>query len=349
MTKSIFSKRFRYRPNYINSSMSPNALKVKEKIRAKINDGTYKLEACNCYCGSNESILISEMDRYGNYYPFVLCKKCGIMRASPRLTKESYVNLYTYDYRTLYGDNDWDKNELYKMKLQQAQEAHSFIAKYITLPPKAVVFDIGCNMGTMLLPFHQNGCEVMGVDYGIEYIEFGRKKTGLNLQVGGIEKLRDFGGKADLVILNHVLEHFLDLENELAAIRKIIKPDGYIFIDLPGTLWWIKKICKGNILSVLQNAHTWQFSLSALRYAMECCGFELIYGNEEIKSIFKLSNIFKEKTAVPHGEFDKVLAHLRAMEHIYLFKSYLFKPAEMFGIKEIMKNAMQRIKDTRYE
>lgn len=342
ISKPIFGKRFRYKSNYTNPYMSPIALEAKERVQAKIDDGTYKYETCNCYCGSNDSILISEIDRYGNYYPFVLCKKCGIMRKNPRLNKKAYIDFYSHEYRTLYGDKDRDMDELYKLRLKKAQERYDFITKYITLPPQTVVFDIGCGMGTMLLPFYQNGCEVMGVDYGVEFIKFGRKKTGLNLEIGGVEKLKDLGEKADLVILNHVLEHFLDLERELRTIGELMKPDGFIYIAVPGTLWWIKNVCGGNIMGILQNAHMWQLSLNSLRYVIECCGFEFIRGNEEIKSIFKVSNVFREKKNIPQDEFEKILAYLKNTEHKYMPKLYIVNLLELIGIKKILKNVIRK-------
>lgn len=227
----FLGKRFKYDPSYRRRSMSLLALESKIRVQEKIKNLFYKYEDCDCFCGSKDSVLLSDMDRYGIYYPFVICKNCGIMRANPRMTEGSYIDFYAYEYRQLYGDNDIDKEELYKTRVNQAQEVHDFITTLITLPRNAVVFDIGCNMGTMLLPFYQGGCEVMGVDYGLEYIEYGKKKTGLKLEIGGSELLKEFGKKADLIILNHVFEHFLNIDEELKQVRDILKPDAYIYIS----------------------------------------------------------------------------------------------------------------------
>lgn len=322
--------------------MSHLALESQARIKAKIKEGLYKYQRCQCFCGIEDSMLLAQMDRYGNYYPFVICKRCGLIRANPRLTEEAYTDFYSYEYRMLYGDYDKDKDELWLNKMNQAKIAYDFINNHIKLPQKAVVFDIGCNMGTMLLPFYENGHETIGVDYGTDFIEYGRRKIGLKLEIGGVEKLKDFGKKADLVILNHVLEHFLDIENELNAIKEVMRPDAFIFIALPGTFWWIKNICLGNIMSLLQNAHTWQFSLNSLRYVMEWCGFELVYGNEEIRAIFKVSNIFRNKRTIQQDEFRKVLSYLKNTERRYLPKFYMIKFLELLGIKGIIKTAIQK-------
>lgn len=335
----LLGRRFKYNPHFINHNISPLALKSHARIKAKIRKGLYKFQKSPCFCGSEDSILLAQMDSYGNYYPLVLCKKCGLMRAEPRLTKETYIDFYTHEYQTLHGFKEEDKDELWRIKMNKAKNIHTFINSHIKLPRKAVVFDIGCFMGTMLLPFYKNGHEVMGVDYGIDTIEYGRRKFGLNLEVGSVEKLKDFGKKADLIILNHVLEHLMDLEEELKNIWDIMKHNCYMFIAVPGT-FWIHNLNRGNIMSRLQNAHLWQFSLNSLRYVMECCGFELVYGDEEIKSIFKVCNTFRDKKDIPKNECVKVITYLKRTERKYLPQFYAIRLLELFGVKEKAKSVI---------
>lgn len=58
-----------------------------------------------------------------------------------------------------------------------------------------------------------------------------------------------------MIIMNHVFEHILDIDDELKKIQGIIKPDAYIYISVPGTFWWIENICSNNIMGLLTNAH----------------------------------------------------------------------------------------------
>jgi len=314
--------------------MDPFALKAKKELGKKVSDGTYKYEDCDCFCGANDSILVSETDRYGNYYPLVLCKKCGIMRANPRLNETAYVDFYAHDYRVLYGNKISDRDERYEKKIKQAEDLYNFVSRHIGIPRGTVVFDIDCNMGSFLVPFHKNGCEVMGADYDEECIEFGRKKTGLNLEIGGVEKLKGFGKKADIVILNHVLEHFLDIDKELKSIRDIIKPGGFIFIAVPGTLWWIKNMCASDIMALLQNAHLWQLTMDSLRYVMECCGFEFVYGDERVRAIFKATDVYRNKKNPPKDEYKKTSNYIMGIEHRHLPRIYARKFLELVGVKK---------------
>lgn len=334
--KIMLGKRFMHDKNRNNPGMSSIALESKRRVDEKIRSGVYRYESNPCYCGNADDILLAERDWFGSYYPFVMCKRCGIGRADPRMTIEAYIDFYAHEYRALYGDNDRKKEELYGARIKQAQEVYDFINRHIRLPENAVVFDIGCNMGTMLLPFYNNGHRVMGVDYGIEYIEFGRQRTGLRLEVGGTEMLRNFGEKADLVILNHVFEHFFDIDKELRKIRELLKPSAYVYISVPGTSWWITHRCSGNTLALLQNAHIWQFSPETLKYVMECNGFQPMFGNEEVVAIYKnVESIRRERRDIPQGEYERILKCLIGTERKYLLKLPIIKSLEMLGARKI--------------
>lgn len=333
-----------------DGKIQPRTLKVGhkareaiKKIKQKIVTGEYEFENVSCFCGSCDDMVISEIDRYGFYYPLAICKRCGLIRANPRMTKASYIKFYAEEYRNAYGESDSGVAKLFEYRINQGKQRYNYLVKHVDLPAKAVVFEVGCDFGTALLPFAEAGYDVYGCDYGVEHIEYGRKKTGLkNLFIGGLEKLIETNKKADIVVLHHVLEHFCDLEGELIAIRKIMKPRGLIYIAVPGTLWWINNICGADIMGLLQNAHTYQFSLGSLTYVMECCGFKLIHGNEKIDSFFKVDNVFRKKQLIPDMEFQRVVSYLKRMERKYLPKYYLIKCLEILGIKKMIKNMWQK-------
>ena len=81
----LLGDRFKYIPSHFNNLMSSKSVDAKHRIEAKIKRGLYRYERSNCYCGAMAEVVLAETDRYGNYYPFVICKNCGIMRANSRL------------------------------------------------------------------------------------------------------------------------------------------------------------------------------------------------------------------------------------------------------------------------
>ena len=78
----------------------------------------------------------------------------------------------------------------------------------------------------MLLPFKEAGKTIQGVDFGEDYINFGRGK-GLNLKQGGDDLIDD--ESVDLLILSHVMEHDLSPLAELQKnIQKVKKNEIFV-------------------------------------------------------------------------------------------------------------------------
>ena len=74
------------------------------QINQKVKDNIYCFEELlHCpVCESHERTLVGEKDRYGLYYPVVICNSCGLLYANPRMTQESYNTFYNLEYRKLY-------------------------------------------------------------------------------------------------------------------------------------------------------------------------------------------------------------------------------------------------------
>lgn len=244
-------------------------------LNGKIKRGDYVFEEVPCFCGADEGHIVVNRDRYGIFYTMKICPKCGIMYASPRMTSKSSEEFYQSEYRGIY-EYGCSKDDEWQLGINRAEGLVKLLDDF-EIEPK-VVFDIGCNMGQHLYLF-KDKAEIYGVDYSEENIIIGREK-GLNLFHGGIEKLEILENKADLIILSHVLEHFSDIEKELDRIKDLLTPDGYLYIEVPGLYTY-------DLKTLFQNAHNWQFNDYTLIYLMKACGWEELYVDSQIKSIWK--------------------------------------------------------------
>jgi hypothetical protein len=146
-----------------------------------------------------------------------------------------------------------------------------------------------------LQPFQEAGCVVYGVDYGPERVAFGQEK-GLPLSVGSLEALEIMGTKADLIIMNHVLEHATNLEETLRRVRHLLAETGLLYVALPGLLG-------ANLHALFQQAHPWQFTAETLIYVMECCGFEEVQADHTITSLWRKSSSYRAKTKYPLAQY----------------------------------------------
>ena len=97
----------------------------------------------------------------------------------------------------------------------------------------------------------------------------------------------------DLVILNHVLEHFVNPINELKTILPKIKLGGYLYIEVPGiySLYGIW----GSPLLYFQNAHVYYYFKAFLEELVKAFNLKVIYGDERCTFICQ-----KESEIIPN-------------------------------------------------
>ena len=277
------------------SQISPLLLKVLG-LNTKIKQRHYTFKNNKCFCGHSEGQNVTNKDRYGIFYSLKLCSNCGVMYADNIMTQKSMEQFYENDYRDIY-DYNLNLDLEFKNGKRSGEYIHKLLSDYDS--NFDVVFDIGCNEGSKLSAFKDS--EIYGVDYSKDRISFGKDK-GLNLYHGGIDILEGLGKKADVIILSHVLEHFIDLEKELDRISKLLKEDGFLYVEVPGLYWY-------DVESIYQNAHNWQFTTNTLTYIMECCGFQPWHCDSIITSLWKYTGIKRDKKSIYPNESKEIIEY----------------------------------------
>lgn len=272
----------------IMSLSAYNAMLFNRKIEA----GEYISEHVNCYCGADNNTPITDTDRYGIKYKLCLCHECGVLYANPRMTAEAYAEFYRKDYRNIYSDfgDTIVGTDGVTSKKHIKDKLIGFFDDFELQHPKTI-FEIGCGDGSLITEFKD--AYTIGVDYDENIVKSGQA-VGRNIHFGGIEILEQSGRKADLIIMNHVLEHFLDLKGDLMRIRELLTDEGMLYVSVPGFYVWDKR-------SIFQNAHTYQFTGNTLWYVMRTCGFDDMHLDENIESMWVKSD-FMEMSNKPKEE-----------------------------------------------
>lgn len=277
-----------------------------DAFQEKIINSEYEFEEVACLCGNERGLLITLTDRYGLSVPTQLCPKCSLMWTSKRLTQSSLTKFYQEDYRAIYVGNPPDPEAFWNNQVEQGKRIYEFVRPHLELENRKslTIFEIGCGAGGILIPFKQANHNVFGCDFDAEYLEKGRDK-GLILEKGEAQVLSKYG-KADLIVLSHVLEHFPDPLVSLEEIKKLLKDDGYLYIEVP-SIFNIHNSYKQTLI-FFQNAHLYHFTLNTLIALMNKVNFRFIKGNQHIESLFQIG---KEKTSNLRKEsFWKILAYL---------------------------------------
>lgn len=272
--------------------LTPEQLKTREIINEKVRTGIYALESNPCICHGNDDVVIADTDRYGINIVTKLCKNCGLVRSDPYYNSETLKLFYENEYRALYTNSDKPTQEFFSNEVHMGNIVLGNVKSFIpTLNLKnSVIYEIGCGGGGIIYPFYNEGAKVYGCDLGGDYLEIGKSK-GLTLVKGDIEVLDQFG-KADLIIMHHVVEHFLNPVERLKKAISLLKPNGYLYIAVPGLK--VHPQVYGSIINYLQNAHVYSFTEITLSNLMADLDMEKVYGDERVVGIYKIgTNLVK--------------------------------------------------------
>jgi len=239
-------------------------------VCANLANGKYQLERVSCLCGSRDNRCIAQVDRYRIPHCTVMCKRCGLLRTDPRMTAAAYVDFYTNHYRAIYERPDHDPDRYFAQQVIRGESRARFVMHDIVQPAtSASVAEIGCGAGWNLEPYRKRGWKAVGWDVDDSYLRLG-KSRGLDLRHGLLPDACVGGERFHLVVLSHVLEHFLDPIADLRALKQILFPRGALFIEVPSLF------AASQLTRYFQNAHTWSFVPQTLEATMRAAGFRRV-------------------------------------------------------------------------
>ena len=298
----------------------------------------YKWEANNCLCKSSDDLLISRIDRHNVPFQVVICKSCGLIRAKEYLRNEDVIHFYKNIYRTkLYAKSTHTANpeKLFNKQLRTTRHAFSLIKQHLIKKENLKIVDVGGGVGGILTFFEKNN-ELYLCDFFKPYLDFAKKKK-LKIIDGGLEKV-DF--KPDIIILSHVVEHWNNFEEEIEKLIKIQKKNETLnYIEFPGVDSLQKGRRQGDILGDIHIPHVFYFQTKVFENLMNRYGFEKVYMDTFIRSIFIYTG--RKKTLINY--FQNVCDDLIAGEKFK--KKQIFKNFLKIFIPNLILNQIRKIKD----
>lgn len=266
--------------------LTPIQLRVRDAIRAADQPADY--EHVDCLCGASpDDVVLAQAERHGLPYRKVVCRACGLLRVSPRWTTKRYASFYEHEYRDLYNPVVGSKEEFARKQAQSPwlhELAAWIVAGYTRFggkpTPRIVEIGAGGGWNLGLLPA---AWERIGYDVDREYLAIGERLFSCTMRFGLVADALDDLAGADIVLLSHVVEHFSNPVEELRRIGQALAPASLLFIEVPG----IFRIHRTNldVMSYMQNAHTFTFCATTLRAICERAGLEVLAGDETARLI----------------------------------------------------------------
>jgi 2-polyprenyl-3-methyl-5-hydroxy-6-metoxy-1,4-benzoquinol methylase len=192
------------------------------------------------------------------------------MFVNPRPSKEEVRALYADERTNPYFS---DTHEPLKLELPVLKQVLQQVRQYV---PGGELLEIGCGRGDFLRISQCSGFSVSGCDIFGGHIP---EVSGATLYDGTLSEVNFPENAFDVVVMRNVLEHVFDPETELKEIRRILKPNGYLYVKVPNVAFEYGLKCR----LVFGREHTFDppyhlnyFRPHSLKTILEKNGFHLI-------------------------------------------------------------------------
>lgn len=212
-------------------------------------------------CNTKDIELLSQKCQFGLPCFVSICPNDGLVFLSPRWTKERYTHFYESEFYSYYrpsylSDNISDSHYMSIKKICARLEQRNL------LKGRKSVLDIGAGMGwslKWLKEYYAHFKQFSAIESSTRCIAHLKDVIGAEIVSDDIDSEWQSNG-FDLVIMRHVLEHFMHPVEALKKVTDNLSPHGIIYIAVPDMM-----NPKGSLKNFwFRSAHTFYFSLMTL-------------------------------------------------------------------------------------
>ncbi|MEO5333103.1 MAG: class I SAM-dependent methyltransferase [Magnetococcus sp. YQC-5] len=230
-------------------------------------------------CHSLRMDLFTQEERDSRCYTVLRCLECGVIQTQERhaLISPDYIQL--------------DESEVDPARIWcQSQHKAPAFAQWERLMTETckegpdTLLDVGCGTGGFLRHATRLGWKPFGFDSSKAQVDYARRQTATVRQAISasdyLAQLENAPLLFQVITLWDVLEHIRQPDIFIKDLRRILSPEGLLFISVPngGALPWKKRVYRllGRPFSVDPWEHVFYYTPSALTRYLREWGFEIL-------------------------------------------------------------------------
>jgi 2-polyprenyl-3-methyl-5-hydroxy-6-metoxy-1,4-benzoquinol methylase len=181
---------------------------------------------------SNDFLNIEQLDKSEKFYPLhtYVCDRCFLVQLPEVESREHIFGDGDYAYFSSYSES-W---------LKHCQQYTNLMIERFGFDRSSQVIEIASNDGYLLQYFQQQNISVLGIEPASNVAAVAEAKGIPTLtKFFGVQtatKLVELNKQADLLLGNNVLAHVPDLNDFVAGMKLLLKPEGIITIEFPHLL-----------------------------------------------------------------------------------------------------------------
>ncbi len=254
-----------------------------------------------------------------NDFNLIRCKKCklGITHPFPSTEQSLQANLETY--------NSEQRIQLYLTKIDYFKKRYrKYLQNIRNYKPQGKLLDVGCNIGLFLVTAKEEGFEATGIELNKECADYGVKNFELDIVNDYLENRGFQDGTFDIVTMFDVLEHIPDMRNALGEVRRVLKKDGLLVVQLPNLDSIMARITGSNWVWLTTPDHLYHFNPKNLSEFLLSNGFRIKYLRTWEPSEDFSSNFIQ--AFCPNGIIGRAMKKILRLSKVVLLATHLLRP-----------------------
>jgi len=302
------------------------------------------LKINECFlCGSkNFNFLYHNRDRLHGIpgeFKIEQCKNCELIFINPQPTHSELSKYYPSNYYSFKKIQTYDNHKIkFKLLLYELNYYKNSrrLLRFILGPVRKFVriadlkkdnkiLDIGCGSGQFLYEMKQLGIMYC---YGVEPFGFdteGAKKNNLNIKKCDLLSAKYPSNFFDVITLNHVLEHMDNPAETLNEIKRILKVNGKLIIEIPNTNSMNFSIFGKRWFNLDTPRHLYSYNDKNLKTYLKSLDFEIdsVKYKGNTLNLGSLDSILTEMGFKIFIKTRKKIMHVVAFINVFLFDKLL--------------------------
>ncbi len=134
------------------------------------------------------------------------------------------------------------------------------------------ILDLGTGTGDFLVAMQKHGWNIQGVEPNK-----GAREKALAKNVPSLEDSHSLGQNTfDCITMWHVLEHIPDVEQQISELKRLLRPDGYLFIAVPNFKSYDAQVYHEFWAAYDVPRHLYHFSRVSIEKLFTKSGFNLV-------------------------------------------------------------------------
>lgn len=218
----------------------------------------------NCPCG--ERLCTTKQYFFVGETDFRICPRCELVfrEEFPTISELEKIYAQAYSAENIIGETT---------KQESGAHAAQSYARYLSTRIPNIgspVLDFGAGTGALVEELRKYGISAEGLEFSSDARDYCKSERNIIL-LESLDKLED--GRFSTILMVEVIEHLADLHGTLRSLKRVLAPDGRLFVTTPNRYSLRARRDGGMWLDARKKFHLFLFDWRSLKLHLDLIGF----------------------------------------------------------------------------